>query len=51
MAQAESFNIDDYEPYEPGEFIIEDIAASETRAPALVPGIMNVVAIGFGLCS
>jgi hypothetical protein len=47
MAKAKTFNIEDYEPYEPGEFIIEDIAANETGAPALVPGIMHVVAIGF----
>ncbi|MET1412370.1 hypothetical protein ABVF61_08900 [Roseibium sp. HPY-6] len=47
MAQAQSFNFDEYGPYEPGEFLIEDISAPEIEAPALVPGIMSVVAIGF----
>ncbi|WP_299472361.1 hypothetical protein [uncultured Roseibium sp.] len=47
MAQAQTFNFDDYGPYEPGEFLIDDISASEIKAPALVPGIMSVVAIGF----
>ncbi|WP_421979514.1 hypothetical protein [Roseibium sp.] len=47
MAEVQSVNLDQCAPYEPGEFVIDDIKAAETKAPALVPGIMNVVGVGF----
>ena len=47
MAEPQSVNLDQCAPYEPGEFVIDDIKAVETKASALVPGIMNVVGVGF----
>lgn len=47
MAEPQTVKLDQCAPYEPGEFVIDDIKAVEIKASALVPGIMNVVGVGF----